>query len=258
MTVMERFRLDDQVALVTGAAGGIGGALARAMAEAGGDVAIVDVDEDGLKAAENRLASETDATVEPIVADVSDEAEVDAMVEQTVAELGDLDVAFANAGISERGGPAGEYDMDAWDRLMAVNLRGLFLTDRAAAAYMREHGGGSIVNTASILGVEGTQFPGLAAYTTAKGGVIQLTRQLAGEFGREDIRVNAIAPGFIETGMTEGLLAEANRDALLRLIPARRLGRPADLKGLAVYLASDAGAYSTGEVHLVDGGMSAV
>lgn len=256
MSVIDEFRLDDRVALVTGAAGGIGGALAEAMAEAGADVAMVDVDEKELLATEDRLESETDATVESIVADVSDEAAVDAMVEETVETLGGLDAVFANAGISERGGPVAEYDIDSWDRLMSVNFRGVFLTDRAAAAHMREHGGGAIVNTASILGVQGTMFPGLAAYTAAKGGVVQLTRQLAGELARENIRINAIAPGFIETSMTESMIAEAG-DALTAQIPLRRMGEPADLKGIAVYLASDASGYATGEIHLVDGGLNA-
>lgn len=257
VNVLDQFRVDDRVALVTGAAGGIGGAFAEAMAEAGADVAIVDIDEDGLATTADRLESETDATIEPIVADVSDEAATERMVEQAIDALGGLDVAFANAGIGRRGGPVDDYDMADWDDLMAVNLRGLFMTNRAVAAELRERGGGSIVNTASILGVQGTQFPGLAAYTTAKGGVVQLTRQLAGELASAGIRVNAVAPGFIETPMTEELRAEAG-DALTAQIPLKRLGNPEDLKGIAVYLASDASQYTTGEIHLVDGGLNAV
>lgn len=257
MTVMDDFRLDGDVALVTGAAGGIGGALSAAVAEAGADVAIVDVDEEGLHAHADHLESETDATVEPIVADVSDQAATEDMVARTVDTLGDLDVAFANAGIGLRGGSAADYDMDDWDELMSVNLRGVFMTDRAAAAHMVEHGGGRIVNTASILGVNGTMFEGLAAYVTAKGGVVQLTRQLAGELGRRGIRVNAIAPGFIETAMTaEGM--DVGNEAFLRQIPLGRIGQPEDLKGIAVYLASEASPYTTGEIILVDGGLNAV
>lgn len=261
MTVLDQFRLDDQVALVTGAAGGIGGALAEAMAEAGANVAIVDIDEEGLLAAEDRLESETDATVEPIVADVSDQSATEDIVDRTVDELGGLDIAFPNAGISVRGGPTPEYDMDAWDDVMGVNLRGAFMTARAASAHMREHGGGRLVFTASILGFNGTQRDGLAAYTAAKGGIVQLTRQLAGELVDDEIRVNAIAPGLIETGMTEdGIAAFAEDDGSIsrQVVPMGRIGQPADMKGLAVYLASEASQYTTGEIVLVDGGMDAV
>jgi NAD(P)-dependent dehydrogenase (short-subunit alcohol dehydrogenase family) len=257
VTVLDQFRLDDDVALVTGAAGGIGGALAEAMAEAGADVAVADIDE-GVHAVADQLAAETDAAVEPVVADVGEGREVEAMVDRTVEALDGLDIAVANAGVALQGGPAPEYDMDAWDDLMAVNLRGVFLTARAAAAHMRDHGGGRIVNTASILGFNGTRMEGLAAYTAAKGGVVNLTRQLAGELAGHGIRVNAIAPGFIETAMTEEGLGEVDREALVGQIPAGRIGQPADLKGLALYLASEASPYTTGETVLVDGGMDAV
>lgn len=256
-SVLDRFRLDGDVALVTGAAGGIGGAFSEAMAEAGADVAIVDVDEPGLEERAADLRTATDVAIEPIVADVSDPDATERMVADTVESLGGLDVAFANAGIGLRGGPAAAYDMDDWDALMEVNLRGAFLTDRAAAAHLREHGGGRIVNTASILGVSGTMLEGLAAYTAAKGGVVQLTRQLAGELARDGIRVNAIAPGFIETAMTAEGLAEMS-DAMTRQIPLGRIGQPADLKGIALYLAGEASPYTTGEIVLVDGGLNAV
>lgn len=260
MTVLDTFRLDGDVALVTGAASGIGRAFATAMAEAGADVTVVDVDEAGLETVAGELES-AGATVHPVVADVSVEAEADRMVEETVAELGGLDVAFANAGISERGGPLEEFDVDVWDRVTDVDLRGVFLTDRAAAGAMAD--GGSIVNTASILGLVGTEFPGLAAYTAAKGGVVQLTKQLAAELGPRGVRVNAVAPGWIHTDIGTGALREdapgmdefhaemADRTAL------GRLGRPEDLAGIAVFLASDASAYCTGATYLVDGGWTA-
>ena len=258
MTVLDQFRLDGDVALVTGAAGGIGGALAEAMAEAGADVAVADIDEERLHGVADRLAAETGVAVEPVVADVSKESDVEEMVDQTVEVFGGLDVAFANAGVATRGGPASEYDMDAWDDLMDVNLRGVFLTARAAAAQMRDGDGGRIVHTASILGFNGTSMEGLAGYTAAKGGVVNLTRQLAGELASHDIRVNAIAPGFIETAMTEEGLSDVDREVLVSQIPAGRIGQPADLKGLALYLASQASPYTTGETVLVDGGMDAI
>ncbi|MDZ7731282.1 MAG: SDR family oxidoreductase [Natrialbaceae archaeon] len=177
--------------------------------------------------------------------------------------FGGLDVTFANAGVAEFGGSPARYNMDSWDRILSVNLRGVFMTDRAAAGAMQTDGGGSIINTASILGLTGTQIPGLAAYTASKGGVIQVTRQLAAQLGQHDIRVNAMAPGWINTDMTAqslgmGNAGEALRQQLVENIPLGRTGEPDDLKGMALYLASDASRYTSGEIHLVDGGMHAL
>lgn len=261
--VLDSFRLDGEVALVTGGAGGIGSALAAAMAEAGADVALADVDEEGLAATASAIQETTDATVHQIAADVSDEAAVEAMVEETLETLGGLDVAFANAGIARLSGTPQRHDMNDWDDIMSVNLRGLFLTNRAVAGVMVEQGGGRIVNTASILGFKGTRVPGIVAYSAAKGGVVQVTRQLAAQLGRHGVRVNAIAPGWIETAMTaraipDGAGGDAMRAQLTEGMALDRLGQPADLKGIALYLGSEASRYTTGEVVLVDGGMYAM
>ena len=263
MSVLDRFRLDGDVALVTGAAGGIGGAFAEAMAEAGADVALLDVDEDGLESTAEDLRSATGSEVLALPCDVTEEAEVDAAVEETVDELGGLDVAFANAGVATSVGSVDYADMDLWHDLLAVNLTGVFHTDKAAASVMKEAGGGRIVNTASILGLNGASLPGQVAYCASKGGVVQVTRQLAAELGRHDVRVNAVAPGWIQTDMTGGVIPEegeagdAIRSQLTDDMAIERLGTPDDLKGIALYLASDASPYTTGEVVLVDGGMNA-
>lgn len=261
--VLDSFRLDGDVALITGAAGGIGGAVAEAVAEAGADVALVDVDSDGLAAVADEIDTSTDATTLAIEADVSDERENERMVAETLEELGGLDIAFANAGVASLAGTPSSYDMDEWDRIMNVNLRGLFLTNQVAAGAMIDGDGGRIINTASILGFQGTRVPGLAAYTAAKGGVVQVTRQLAAQLGRHDIRVNAMAPGWIRTAMTaqaipDGPGGDAIVDQLTDGMALDRLGEPEDLKGTALYLASDASRYTTGEVVLVDGGMYAM
>lgn len=265
MSVLDRFRLDGDVALVTGAAGGIGSAFAEAMAEAGADVALLDVDEEGLGPVADDVRSQTGAAVLALECDVSDEGAVDAAVDETVAELGGLDVAFANAGISTAVGSVTHADMRQWHDLLDVNLTGVFHTDKAAGAYMKANDGGRIVNTASILGFKGSKIPGQVAYCAAKGGVIQVTRQLAAELGPHDVRVNAIAPGWIDTDMTGGLGPAPSaaddggaRTQLASRLAIQRGGTPDDLKGTAVYLASDASPYTTGEVILVDGGMYAM
>ncbi|WP_247008939.1 SDR family NAD(P)-dependent oxidoreductase [Halorientalis litorea] len=256
MSVLDDFKLDGDVALVTGAAGGIGGAFTEAMAEAGADVVAADIDATGVQDRAERISEATGANVRAVEADVTEMAEVEAMVRTAVDEFGGLDVAFANAGVSTFGGGVDSYDMEAWADLIDVNLTGVMRTCKAAVNAMAD--GGRIVNTASILGLNGTQVPGLAAYCASKGGVIQLTRQMAAEFGTDGIRVNAIAPGWIESGMTEMFMGnDAITEELLKMMAIKRFGDPADLKGTALYLASEASPYTTGEVVLVDGGMNA-
>jgi NAD(P)-dependent dehydrogenase (short-subunit alcohol dehydrogenase family) len=260
---LDLFSLDGDVGLVTGAASGIGRAFAEALAEAGADVTLADVDTAGLEEVAGDLRARTNATVLTAETDVTDEAAVAAAVEATVEELGGLDVAFANAGIGLIHGSVDSTSLEAWNKVIDVNQKGVFLTNREAAKAMRESGGGSIVNTASVLGLVGSETPGLGAYVASKGAVVQMTKQFAAELG-PDIRVNAVAPGWVHTDIGGGMLREDApgmepiQDAMRENTLLDRLGQPEDLKGIAVFLASEASSYCTGCVYPVDGGWTAL
>ena len=254
MGVLDCFRLDGDVVLITGAASGIGRGYAGACADVGADLALADIDAGGLA----EVAEELDVETLELEVDVSDPEQVAAMVRETKAELGGLDVVFANAGIGRLSLPVDRYPLEEWDEVMDVNLDGVFYTVREAAASMDE---GSIVTTASVLGSVASEWPGVAAYVASKGGVVQLTKQAAAELA-PDIRVNAIAPGWTHTNIGGGAFRkDAGLDAMHEQMADEtllgRLGEPDDLKGIAVFLASDASAYCTGSVFTVDGGWTA-
>lgn len=253
MGVLEKFRLDGDVVLVTGAASGIGKGYAEACADAGATLALADIDGDGVDA----VADDLDAETLALHVDVSDHEQVAAMVAETVDTFGGLDVAFANAGIGRLSSRVDSYSVEEWDEVMDVNLDGVFYTVREAAAAMDD--GGSIVTTASVLSDIASDFPGVAAYTASKGGVKQLTKQAAADLGQQGIRVNAIAPGWTHTGIGGGAFRkdsgmDAMHEQMAETTVLDRLGEPEDLKGIAVFLASDASAYCTGSVFTVDGG----
>jgi NAD(P)-dependent dehydrogenase (short-subunit alcohol dehydrogenase family) len=189
-------------------------------------------------------------------ADVSREDDVRAMIEATVAQYGRLDVLFNNAGIVDMSGPVGQTAMDTWNKVIAVNLTGVFLGCRYAIPEMLKTGGGSVISTASVAGLVG--FPGLTAYCASKGGVVQLTKAVALEYATQGIRVNAICPGVIDTPMA-GLVAmdEAGRAALAQIEPMGRVGQPEEVAALALFLASDDASFITGAIIPVDGGVVA-
>ncbi len=260
--VLAAFSLDGDAVLVTGGASGIGTAYAEACAEAGADVMLADIDAEGAESVAADIADETGGDVRSVACDVTDEDDVRAAVDATVDAFGGLDVAFANAGIGRMFNPVHSQSLEHWREVMDVNLDGVFLTTREAAAAMKEDGGGRIVTTASVLGLVGTETPGLSAYVASKGGVVQFTKQAAVELG-PDIRVNAIAPGWVHTGIGGGMLREDApgmepiQDQMRQETALGRLGYPEDLKGLALFLASPASAYCTGAVYLNDGGYTA-
>ena len=263
MSVMDEFRLDGDTALVTGGASGIGRACCEAVAEAGADVAVADVDVEGAQETADEIEDETGSTAVAVEVDVRSREEIDEMVERTVDELGSLDVAFANAGVAELEPSVEQYDESTWDRVMDVNLRGVFLTNRAAAEQMkRQEDGGVIVNTSSIYAFVADRTLGLPAYTASKAGIRQLTQAMATKLAPE-IRVNAVAPGAVRTDIGAGFMKEGSGfDEVQEMIRERtlldRLAEPEDVKGMAVYLASDASSYCTGYTYAVDGGWLSV
>lgn len=252
------FDLSGKVALVTGGSSGIGRVYCEAMAEFGADVACNDIDEQ--KAQETvRLISKFGHRAIAIKADASKQDEIEYMVNRTVEELGKLDIVFCNAGINIPFYRIHEVPVEDWDHLMALNLRGVFLLMRAALPVMVKQKSGCIINTASIAGLyaggEGKSFTNLATYSAAKAGVISLTRQAAVEYGKDGIRVNAIAPGYQRTGIIPPEIRDEFEAIIIKNTPLERVGLPDELKGLAVWLASDASSFVTGQTIVQDGGM---
>lgn len=244
--IPEGFNLEGKVAIVTGD-GGRGKVLAQALAEAGADVVCA--------ASTIEAAEEVAAAVRglgrrgmAVAVDITDSQQVDQMVERAVAEMGQVDILVNNAEV-EFAKPLTEVSDDEWRKVLDTNLTAAFLCTRAVAGHMLPRGKGRIINIASGLATRG--LPNSAAYCASKGGMLQLTRALALEWAKTHIRVNAIGPGWMQSGDVSG---EATKDPLLRHIPLGRRGRPEELGALLVYLASDASDYITGQIFFVDGG----
>jgi NAD(P)-dependent dehydrogenase (short-subunit alcohol dehydrogenase family) len=250
------FDLGGRSAVVTGGNGGIGLGMARALLDAGASVAIWGSRPDKTERARAELMQRCGnaARVHAFVCDVGDEAQVDATFAASVAALGRVDACFANAGVGGRGTTLLEMDLDEFRRVQRINVEGVFLTFRAAARHMVERGhGGSLVATASTAAIEGAARN--SHYGASKGAVTSYVRALAVELARHRIRVNSILPGWIVTEMTERAVGnEKFAGAVMPRIPARRWGEIDDFGGIAVYLASDASAYTTGEQFVIDGG----
>ena len=267
MTEKGIFDLSGKVALVTGGGSGLGRVFCQVLAEFGADVACADINRE--------WAEETVALMEKfghrtlaIVADVSKPEEVQSMIAATVAELGSLDILVNNAGISAKPARVHEVEIEDWDKVIAINLRGVFLCTRAALPVMIRQQRGCIINISSVLGLVGLdpEIASYCSYSAAKAGVGALTRQAAADYGRDGIRVNAIAPGWHRgTRLSARWRSEwpAEREQrYYRLItertPLGRQGDASELRGLIVYLASDASSFITGQVFAQDGGWSAL
>lgn len=253
MGIIEKMRLDGKKIFVTGGARGIGKSVATAFCEAGADVAIVDIDIEEAEKTAAWLAEETGAHAIAIKADVTNQDDVNAMIDRILEVFGRLDAAFCNAGICMNI-PAEEMTLEQWRKVIDINLTGVFLTAQAAGKVMLKQGYGSIINTASmsahIVNVPQPQ----CAYNASKAGVIQLTKSLAIEWAKRGVRVNCISPGYIGTELT------LNSPSLKPLIeqwnamaPLGRLGRPDELQAVCVYLAGDASTFTTGSDFVVDG-----
>lgn len=252
---LDAFSLKGRVAVVTGGSRGIGEEIAVAMAEAGADVAPVARSEDALEETADRI-EEAGGTAHPRPLDVTDVAAVEAMFDDVEATLGDVDVLVNNAGVNPFFGNARNLDLETWKKIMDVNVTGAFHCAREFGRRVDERDGtGSIVNVASVGGV--VALPYQTPYTASKHAMVGMTKSLAVEWTPQ-IRVNALAPGYVKTEFTKGVRENEDiRDDILETIPQNRFADPDEIAASAVYLASDAAGYVTGEVHVADGGIAA-
>ncbi|MGI9134602.1 MAG: SDR family oxidoreductase [Rhodoferax sp.] len=257
-SITQLFDLRGKTALVTGGSRGLGLQLAHALGEAGARIMLSSRKADDLEQAAAELqAAGIDARW--IAADCAQDAEIGRLADETLQRMGDIDILVNNAGATW-GAPAEKHPIEAWDKVMNLNVRGYFLLSQEVARrsmIARKHG--RIINVASIAGLNGNP-PGLntIAYNTSKGAVINFTRTLAAEWGRYNITVNAICPGFFPSKMTAGTLKALGEERLAAGAPLKRLGDDEDLKGICVLFASDAGKHITGQWLAVDGGVSVV
>ena len=252
--ILDDFRLDGSVAVVTGGGRGLGRAMALGLAEAGADVVVAGRTMATLESARKEIEDLGRAGMS-VPTDVADPADQDALVQAVMDRFGHIDVLVNNAGVTHRA-PSEQFPAEAWDRVIQVNLTAVFQLCQRVGRVMIEQKRGSIVNIASLCAALG--FQRIPAYSASKGAVALLTKSLAVEWAKHDIRVNAIAPGYFRTDMTDGLDEDPERGPLIRSrLVTKRWGEPDDLKGTTVFLASRASSYITGQVVYVDGGWTA-
>lgn len=251
---MEHFELKGRVAVVTGGNGGIGLGMARGLAKAGAAVVVAARDRAKSAAAVTELAA-LGARALAIEVDVADEASCRALIENTVAQLGRLDIVVNNAGIALRKPPQ-DYTVAEWHKVLDTNLTSAFICAHAAYPHLKRAGGGKIINIGSILSIFGAPFA--VAYAASKGGIVQMTRALATAWAKDNIQVNAILPGWIDTDLTVSAREQVPglNENVLKRTPTGRWGRPEDFEAIAVFLAGPGSAFVTGTAIPVDGGYS--
>jgi NAD(P)-dependent dehydrogenase (short-subunit alcohol dehydrogenase family) len=247
------FSFEGQVVLITGGAGDIGRAVASGFLDGGaGKVVLLDIDDDKIRRAADALSGRQPGRVSTIRADIRNVDAVRHAVRRVLDAEGKIDVLVNSAGVNRRK-PSVDLTEEDWDFVLDINLKGLFFATQETGRHMLSRGSGCVVNTASVSSVRGHR--NLAAYAASKGGIAQLTRVLAHEWASSGVRVNAVAPGYLETGLTRAYLATpAVREGILAKIPMGRIGEPRDVVGAVLFLASDWARYVTGEILFVDGG----
>ena len=249
------FQLDNKVAIVTGASKGIGEAMARGLAEFGAKVVISSRKQESVDAVAESFQNDGLEAI-AIAANMGNVEEAQNLIDETVDAYGGVDIIINNAAANPVFGPIQDTEERAFDKILDVNLKGPFELCKKAYPILKQRGGGSIINISSIGGL--TPEHGIGIYSVSKAGLINLTKAMAQDWGSDNIRVNAICPGLIKTKFSEALWGnEPILDRFLQQIPLNRVGTSEDIAGLAVYLASDAAAYCTGGVYLIDGGYAA-
>jgi NAD(P)-dependent dehydrogenase (short-subunit alcohol dehydrogenase family) len=251
------FNLQGKVAIITGGATGIGRGIAEGLADAGADIVIAARRFKKCEQACQSIAARTGTKTLPVRCDISDPAQIDALVSRVMAQFGQIDILVNNSGVGGSEKPILKMDEKDWDQVIDINLKGVFMLSKAVAAKMvaRAHGG-KIINVASIGGLIG--WPNMSAYCASKGGCLQLTKVMALEWARHNIQVNAILPGYFETPMNKDFFSsDAGLSVIKTSIPVRRIAQINEIRGVAILLASQASCFMTGSTLVIDGGQTA-